>query len=539
MQSSALDPRPATRALLALLACASLAPAQATPAPPAAPANPPAFRFALVADVQYADKPDSGKRRYASSLARLTAAVEDWADEDLVFTVQLGDLLDGSESDATERVELEAVLAQLARAPQPVHHVIGNHCLELPRPELQQRLELERSWTSFSEGGWRFLVVDSIWLGSAGRVASEPLAADAARWLERHADRPEARPWNGALGPVQRAWLADELADAAAQGQRAVIFSHLPVHPESSSPGALLWDHREVLALLERAPAFHAWIAGHHHAGGYAQIRGRHFLTLRGMVEAPAGDNAYAVVEATPGGLAVDGRGQVVDRLLALSDETLAAGAFTPRPTEQTVPARTSYLGRTIARTMHWRGAEWLLRASREEEEAPAAMLDALGVVEGSTVVDFGCGNGFHSLRLAERVGPEGSVLGVDIQPEMLRMLQYRAKQAGVDTVEPVLSTALETGLTPASVDLVLMVDVYHELDRPELVLDQVRQSLRAGGRLALVEFRAEDEDVPIKPEHKMSAAQILREMEANGFALEARDDSLPWQHLMVFRAAW
>ena len=497
------------------------------------------FAFALVADVQYGDKPAAGARRYADSLARLEAAVEDWSDESLAFTVQLGDVIDGVDDDALERRDLRRVLERFARAPQPVHHVVGNHCLDLPRAELVDTLGLDRSWYSFSRGAWRFLVVDSVWVSTAGRTEDDPFALDAARFLEVEAEAPNARPWNGSLGPAQRAWLADELQLAASAGQRVVVFSHLPVHVDSAAPGTLLWDQREVLAILERAPAFHAWIAGHHHSGGYAERAGRHFLTLRGMVEAPAGDNAYAVVQVGPTGLTVDGRGHALDRNLALSDAPLTPGAFTPVATEDSHPPRTTYRGREIARTMHWRGAEWLLRKTREEEEAPKLLLEALGVQAGTTVVDFGCGNGYHALPLAELVGPEGRVLGVDIQPEMLQMLRFRAREAGIENVESVQATALDTGLVPASADLVVMVDVYHELDRPELVLDSVRASLRGDGRLALVEFRAEDDSVPIKPEHKMTAAQVIDELGANGFALVERYDELPWQHLLIFRPSW
>jgi SAM-dependent methyltransferase/dienelactone hydrolase len=197
--------------------------------------------------------------------------------------------------------------------------------------------------------------------------------------------------------------------------------------------------------------------------------------------------------------------------------------------------ARTEYLGRRIAQTMHWSGAEWLLRETREEEEHVARFLEALAVQPGWTVADVGCGNGFHTLRLAEAVGPEGRVLAVDIQPRMLDLLLDRTEQAGLDNVRPILGAPHDPWLPPRSCDLVLMADVYHELAHPEAMLAALREALRPGGRLALLEFRAEDPDVPIKPLHRMARAQVRTELEANGFVEVASFDELPWQHLLWF----
>jgi SAM-dependent methyltransferase len=441
------------------------------------------FSFALVADVQYADKPDAGRRRYRSSVSRLEEAVRDWSDEELSFLVQLGDLIDGRDDDAQEAADLARVLDTLARTGLPLRHVVGNHGLELPRALLQERLGLERTWYAFARDGWRFVVVDSLWLGTVGRAEDDVLAADARAWVEAHAERPQANTWNGGLGPEQRAWLADELAAAHAAGEHAVVFSHLPAHP--------------------------------------------------------AGVNAYAVVHVRADALVVDGRGDVLDRVLTAPAGPLPAHALVPARSPESAPTREHYMGREIARTMHWSGAEWLMREERDEEEAPQLLLEALDVQPGWTVADFGCGNGYHTLPLAERVGPAGRVLGVDIQEEMLDMLRERARAAGAENVVPVRATALQTGLAPASCDLILMVDVYHELDRPGLVLQDARRALRAGGLLALVEFRAEDPDVPIKRLHKMTREQAVRELAANGFELARDFDGLPWQHLLLFRPRW
>lgn len=199
-------------------------------------------------------------------------------------------------------------------------------------------------------------------------------------------------------------------------------------------------------------------------------------------------------------------------------------------------PAKTHYMGRRIAQTMSFHGASWLIRSEREQEERPSQVLPQLGLKPGMTVCDMGCGNGFYSIEMAKQVAP-GDVLAVDIQQEMLHLLKLRAEEAGVDNIKPLLGTAVDPQLAPASVDLVLMVDVYHEFSHPRQMLAAIRQSLKPGGQVALLEYREEDPRVPIKPEHKMSKRQILQEYSANGFRLAKEYDQLPWQHLMFFEA--
>ena len=198
-------------------------------------------------------------------------------------------------------------------------------------------------------------------------------------------------------------------------------------------------------------------------------------------------------------------------------------------------PPRTTYMGREIAQTMHWRGAEWLLRETREKEERVEVLLDALGVEPGDVVCDLGCGNGYHTLRLARRVAPGGKVYAVDLQPEMLQLLKTRADREGIDNVLRIQGGPADPYLPPQSCDLVLLVDVYHELGYPERMLRAIRATLRPSGRLVLVEFRGEDPEVPIKPLHKMTKAQILAEIPPNGFRLVEEFDDLPWQHAMFF----
>jgi len=193
------------------------------------------------------------------------------------------------------------------------------------------------------------------------------------------------------------------------------------------------------------------------------------------------------------------------------------------------------YRGRTIAQTMHWKGAEWLLRETREKEERVSVLMDALGVEAGQTVCDLGCGNGYHALRLAKRVGASGKVLAVDIQQPMLDMLEERSSAAGIDNIERILGETADPKIPDGSCDLILLVDVYHEFSDPETMLAKMRKALKPDGRIALVEFRSEDPDVPIKKLHKMSKAQILKEYLPAGYRLDDQFDDLPWQHLMFF----
>ncbi len=198
-------------------------------------------------------------------------------------------------------------------------------------------------------------------------------------------------------------------------------------------------------------------------------------------------------------------------------------------------PSQTHYMGREIAQTMHYTGAPWLVRESRQREEDCRLLLEALQIQPGQTVCDLGCGNGFYTLELARRVGPEGTVYAVDIQPQMLRLLVTRARQEKLFNIQPILGTFIDPRLPKGKVDLVFCVDVYHEFSHPEAMLARIRESLSVGGQIVLAEFRGEDAGVPIKPLHKMTKAQVKKELEPNGFTLEREFDELPWQHLMFF----
>lgn len=200
-------------------------------------------------------------------------------------------------------------------------------------------------------------------------------------------------------------------------------------------------------------------------------------------------------------------------------------------------PAVTHHMGREIAQTMHFTGAPWLVRESRQREEDCRLLLEALDIKKGQRICDLGCGNGFYTLELARRVGPEGVVYAVDIQPEMLRMLARLAAEEGLTNIRPILGTFVDPRLPKGEVDVVLCVDVYHEFSHPEQMLARMRESLAAGGQIVLAEFRAEDPAVPIKPLHKMSKAQIRSELEPAGFRVAREFDRLPWQHLVFLEA--
>lgn len=192
------------------------------------------------------------------------------------------------------------------------------------------------------------------------------------------------------------------------------------------------------------------------------------------------------------------------------------------------------YMGREISQVMGHLGAGWLERPTREREERTDLLLASLDLEPDDVVVDLGAGTGYFTLPIARRL-TRGRALAVDLQPEMLAIIRERAAAEGLDNVELVHASAQDPGLAPDTVDWVLMVDAYHEFSRPREVMRAIFLALRPGGRVALVEYRAEDPAVPIKRLHKMSEAQARRELEAVGFAWIETRDVLPQQHLLLF----
>jgi ubiquinone/menaquinone biosynthesis C-methylase UbiE len=195
------------------------------------------------------------------------------------------------------------------------------------------------------------------------------------------------------------------------------------------------------------------------------------------------------------------------------------------------------FLGREIAHVMGHEGASWLEREERQQEERPDRLLDLLALRPGDVVADVGAGSGYHTRRMARQVGPEGRVYAVDVQPEMLEILSGRLREEGITNVVTVLGSTADPHLPDASVDVVLMVDVYHELSEPYEMMTALCRALKPGGRVVLVEYRAGDAEVPIKPLHTMTETQVRREMALHPVRWERTvSDMLPWQHYIEFR---
>jgi ubiquinone/menaquinone biosynthesis C-methylase UbiE len=222
-------------------------------------------------------------------------------------------------------------------------------------------------------------------------------------------------------------------------------------------------------------------------------------------------------------------------RWLSLFGGVLVAGACHRAWGDDKPKKRKRYMGRLIAETMTYHGAGWLMRPEREEEERASKVIEQLAIKPGWTICDMGCGNGFYTIPMAKLTGAEGKVFAVDIQPEMLDMLGRVANDEDVENIEPILGKEFDPQLPAESVDLLLMVDVYHEFAYPEPMLQAIRAALKPDGVVALAEYREEDPEVPIRPLHKMSKKQIMKEYQANGFRLVREYDELPWQHLMFF----
>jgi precorrin-6B methylase 2 len=204
------------------------------------------------------------------------------------------------------------------------------------------------------------------------------------------------------------------------------------------------------------------------------------------------------------------------------------------------LPAQTEHplTGRKIAGVMGVGGADWLDRHERESEEHPEQALDALNLKPGMIVADVGAGTGYMSLKMATRVGPSGKVYAEDVQPEMLRMLRQNATKAKITNVETVLGSETDPKLPLGQIDLILLVDVYHEFSQPQKMLQRMREELKPDGRLVLLEYRKEDPNVPIRPEHKMSVDEVKIELGAEGFRMDQVIETLPRQHILILKKA-
>ena len=191
--------------------------------------------------------------------------------------------------------------------------------------------------------------------------------------------------------------------------------------------------------------------------------------------------------------------------------------------------------GRRFAGVMGYQGAAWLDREERDIEEEPDVAIDALELQRGMVVADIGAGSGYMTVRMAKKVGPTGKVYGEDIQPEMIDLLEKRLAKEKITNIIPLLGLTDDPKLPAESLDLALLVDVYHEFSEPQKMLKGLRAALKPTGRLVLLEYKKEDPTIPIRLEHKMTVAEAKLEVEAEGFTLSKVDRRLPRQHILIF----
>lgn len=270
-------------------------------------------RLGLVADAQYADVPAQGSRHYRRSLARLEAAVADFAELPLAGCVHLGDLID------REWASFAPMLATLGRSRHRWHHVLGNHDFDVreeQKGKVPSLLGLPARRGSFDLPGWRCLLLDTNDVSRYAHPAGSPAREEAELELTRlvAARVRQAKPWNGGVGPAQLRWFEAECAAARREGRRVLVFSHHPVWPVGDH---CVWNAAEVLAAVDRQPNVAAWLNGHHHAGALGERHGVPYLTLRGMVET-ADTTAYAVATLHADRLTLEGRGREPSLELAL-----------------------------------------------------------------------------------------------------------------------------------------------------------------------------------------------------------------------------
>lgn len=220
---------------------------------------------------------------------------------------------------------------------------------------------------------------------------------------------------------------------------------------------------------------------------------------------------------------------------LAVSDLWAAEHpGYEEDPARRTTGIGKFYMGREISFVMGHQAAEWLNRPDRIEQERPDEVVANMGLEADHVVADIGAGSGYFSFRIAERV-PQGKVMAVDIQPEMLQIIEQRKVDEGVSNIETVKGEIDDPNLAPNSIDAAIMVDAYHEFSHPFEMIDGIYEALRPGGRIFLLEYRGEDPSVPIRPLHKMTELQVVKEMSVFGLDWTDTLDFLPWQHMMIF----
>jgi SAM-dependent methyltransferase len=192
------------------------------------------------------------------------------------------------------------------------------------------------------------------------------------------------------------------------------------------------------------------------------------------------------------------------------------------------------YMDREIAYVMGYEGIGWLERSEREKEENVSKLIQNMGIKPNDTIADIGAGSGYHVFRIAP-IANKGMVYAVDIQTEMLMAIENIKETSKIKNIKTILGSEESVYLPENSVDKILMVDVYHEFSFPIEMITSIKRALKPEGELFLIEYRAEDPNVPIKKIHKMSEKQAVKEMNAAGFKLKRNINNLPWQHCMIF----
>jgi len=271
--------------------------------------------FGVIADVQYADQESQGRRHYREAIDKLEECVADLNSRDLTFTIQVGDIIDRGEE------SFDRVLPVFNRLRMRKYHVLGNHDFPVARQEVLAKLSMERAYYSFSEGDWRFVVLDTMDISMYGGWAEEgENYQQAQQWEEELKSEPEPRACNkcGAIGQQQQQWLRDTLREACEHGEKVIVFGHIPIVASPGNEWALLYNHEEVQEILESFECVMAYFNGHAHEGGYAYSNGIHYVNVEGMVEAPE-ENAYAVVDLYDDRIEIRGVGKVTSRTLPAS----------------------------------------------------------------------------------------------------------------------------------------------------------------------------------------------------------------------------
>lgn len=207
---------------------------------------------------------------------------------------------------------------------------------------------------------------------------------------------------------------------------------------------------------------------------------------------------------------------------------------YTYAPERSTGGTGTFYMGRETSGVMGYLAAEWLERPERTHEEMPDELVANMRLLPTDTVADIGAGSGYFTFRMAAMV-PQGKVFAVDIQPEMLAMIAMRKRDENVSNIEEVLGRIDNVNLPQESIDVALLVDAYHEFSHPREMMQGIYDAMKSGGRIILVEYRGEDDNVPILPLHKMTQAQVIREMAVFDLEFVENLDFLPWQHMLIF----